>query len=98
MNNLGHVLLWFGVLALMVVHLVWGELPLSMVEVWQALSGKGSSQLAQAVVWDVRVPRMLVAIAAGGLLAWLGMLMQTWFHNPLAGPGVLGVTLSLIHI
>ena len=92
MNNLGHVLLWLVVVALMVVHLVWGELPLSMLEVWKALSGKGSSQLAQTVVWDVRVPRMLVAIAAGGLLAWLGMLMQTWFHNPLAGPGVLGVT------
>jgi iron complex transport system permease protein len=33
-----------------------------------------------------------MAMAAGTSLGWLGLLMQTWFRNPLAGPGVLGIT------
>ena len=49
----------------MVVHLVWGELPLSMLEVWKALSGNEVPNW-EAVVWDV-CSRMLV-VAAGGLL------------------------------
>jgi iron complex transport system permease protein len=31
-------------------------------------------------------------MTSGTLLGWLGLLMQTWFRNPLAGPGVLGIT------
>lgn len=58
--------------------------------VWQGLvSGDG---MPGAIVRDLRLPRVLVAIAAGGGLALSGLLMQTYFHNPLAGPSVLGVT------
>ena len=62
-------------------------------EWWGALCGTGEpSSLHNTILWEVRLPRTLTAIAAGALLGWLGMLLQTWFRNPLAGPGVLGIT------
>ena len=60
---------------------------------WDAVWGKGEpSSLHATILWDVRMPRTLTAMASGVLLGWLGMLLQTWFRNPLAGPGVLGIT------
>jgi len=54
--------------------------------------GEEVNDLHATVLRDVRVPRALMAMAAGTSLGWLGLLMQTWFRNPLAGPGVLGIT------
>ncbi|WP_374118818.1 iron chelate uptake ABC transporter family permease subunit [Allokutzneria sp. A3M-2-11 16] len=47
---------------------------------------------ASLIVWDVRLPRMLLAIAVGAALAAAGALMQTTTRNELAEPGILGVT------
>ena len=44
------------------------------------------------VVRDIRLPRTLLALFAGGSLAVAGLLMQTLFKNPLADPHILGVT------
>lgn len=56
------------------------------------------SQLAQlqnyqrAVITDMRVPRTLLAIMTGALLAQCGAVMQGLFRNPLADPGIIGVS------
>ncbi|WP_245691026.1 FecCD family ABC transporter permease [Sinosporangium album] len=44
------------------------------------------------IVWDVRAPRALLAVAVGAALAVAGALIQILGRNPLAEPGVLGVT------
>ncbi|EAR01606.1 permease protein of iron(III) ABC transporter [Maribacter sp. HTCC2170] len=44
------------------------------------------------IVWNYRVPKALTAILVGGGLALSGLLMQTLFRNPLAGPFVLGIS------
>lgn len=44
------------------------------------------------IIWDLRIPRALMAYGAGAALAVAGLLMQTLFRNPLAGPSVLGIT------
>ncbi len=46
---------------------------------------------AYMVIREVRLPRVLLAMGAGAALSLAGLLMQTVFRNPLAGPGVLGV-------
>jgi len=46
---------------------------------------------AYIVIREVRLPRVLLAMGAGAALSLAGLLMQTVFRNPLAGPGVLGV-------
>jgi iron complex transport system permease protein len=45
-----------------------------------------------AIVWQVRAPRVLVGAFVGAGLAFAGTLMQGLFRNPLASPGVLGVS------
>lgn len=74
------------------LHVFLGEVNMNPREVLAAAWGRPSSELHQTVLWEVRFPRVLTAASSGVLLAWLGLLMQTWFRNPLAGPGVLGIT------
>ena len=85
-----------GVCALLlggfILHLLFGEVPMDWREFREALFGLESSPLHDLVLWEVRIPRAVTALTSGVLLGWLGMLMQTWFRNPLAGPGVLGIT------
>ena len=57
------------------------------------LVGGGSFSLATgAVLWKLRVPRVLTAMIAGGALAASGAQMQAVFRNPLADPHVMGVS------
>ncbi len=44
------------------------------------------------ILWDLRMPRMLAALILGGALGLAGYLLQTFFHNPIAGPFVLGIS------
>lgn len=77
--------------------LMLGSVPLTPGEVVQALVSSGDSrepriELARMIILHVRLPRVLVAAGAGAALSLAGLLMQTVFRNPLAGPGVLGVS------
>lgn len=72
------------------VGLFSGPAGLSPDEQWAALiDGEG---VAGTILWDLRLPRLCMAVLSGGALALAGLLMQTYFKNPLAGPSVLGVT------
>ncbi|WP_116769328.1 FecCD family ABC transporter permease [Maribacter litoralis] len=44
------------------------------------------------IIWEYRLPKALTAIMVGGGLSLSGLLMQTLFRNPLAGPYVLGIS------
>lgn len=46
----------------------------------------------QYIIWNYRIPKAFTAILVGGGLALSGLLMQTLFRNPLAGPFVLGIS------
>ncbi|MFG2085068.1 FecCD family ABC transporter permease [Spirillospora sp. NPDC048824] len=60
-------------------------------EVWRALTGyTGTNE--QLIVRDIRVPRTILAICVGAALGVSGTLVQTLTRNPLAEPGILGVT------
>ncbi|WHT16464.1 iron chelate uptake ABC transporter family permease subunit [Crossiella sp. CA-258035] len=84
-----------GGLALLAVAVVVsigvGANPVAPGEVVRALvSYNGSSD--HLIVWDIRVPRALLAIGVGAALATAGAVIQTLSRNPLAEPGILGVT------
>lgn len=78
-------------LVLAAVGLVVGSADLSLQQVGEALAGRGG-ETVRMIVLQVRLPEVLTAAIAGAGLAASGLLMQTTFHNPLAGPGVLGLT------
>jgi iron complex transport system permease protein len=62
---------------------------------FNSLSSADDSRLApfqQVVVMELRLPRLLLAIAVGAILAQCGAVMQGLFRNPLADPGIIGVS------
>lgn len=58
-----------------------------------SILGKGhADETFSNIVMDVRFPRTLAAAILGGALALSGYLLQTFFHNPIAGPFILGIS------
>lgn len=45
-----------------------------------------------SIFWDLHFPRVMAATIGGIALAWSGLMMQTLFRNPLAGPFLIGIT------
>jgi len=78
-------------IVLFVLHLCIGPVAIPVDEVWSALFGHGSSTTIR-IIHSVRLPEAITATLAGGGLAACGLLMQTLFRNPLAGPSVLGLS------
>lgn len=75
---------------LMLAALAVGDLPLSPARIWAGLLHR--DELAATVIWNIRLPRLLVALAVGAALAASGLVMQAYFRNSLASPGLLGVS------
>ncbi|GAA3814314.1 iron chelate uptake ABC transporter family permease subunit [Sphaerisporangium flaviroseum] len=78
------------VLCLLSIALGARSIPLD--QVVQALLGRSPSRLVENVVWSVRVPRTALGLTAGAALGLSGALMQALTRNPLADPGLLGVS------
>lgn len=68
-----------------------GSVRLSPAEVLQTLTGSGSEQW-NTILWNIRIPRVLLALIIGANLAVSGALLQAVMHNPLADPGLTGVS------
>jgi iron complex transport system permease protein len=81
-------LLLLGVLA--IASLGIGDMRLSPVRIVAGLLHR--DELAATILWNIRLPRLLVATLVGAGLASSGLVMQAYFRNSLASPGLLGVT------
>lgn len=68
-----------------------GRYGLSIADILDALLHPNAGTAASNVVWHVRLPRILLALLAGGGLALSGAAFQALFANPLAAPDTLGV-------
>ncbi len=68
-----------------------GSTPLGVSRVLAALLG-GASAGDRVVVWEIRLPRAVAALVAGAALGASGAALQGLLRNPLAEPGVLGVS------
>ncbi|BDU70876.1 FecCD family ABC transporter permease [Mesoterricola silvestris] len=68
-----------------------GDSNLGPTALLRALVGRGD-ELDRTILWDLRLPRTLVGLAVGAGLAASGVTMQAFFRNPLASPGLLGVS------
>lgn len=70
-----------------------GSVSIPFKEILQTLSGQFASKESwQTIVLDFRLPKAITAVLVGSGLSVCGLLMQTLFRNPLAGPFVLGVS------
>ena len=78
------------VLGLMAANIFAGSARMSFSQVWNILiTGEGENA---AIVWNIRLPRLLATFILGGALSLSGFLLQTFFGNPIAGPFVLGIS------
>ncbi len=83
--------------ASVVVSLALGSEPLRLTGVWETVLARlggaaGPDPVYDAIVWDLRAPRVLMAAVVGAGLAVAGAVMQTLVRNPLADPYLLGVS------
>ncbi len=76
-----------------ILNLLLGSVEIPAGAIIDILLGRGSeSAIWENIVMKSRVPQSLTAMMAGAGLAVSGLLMQTVFRNPLAGPSVLGIS------
>ena len=79
-------------LSLFAANLLYGSIDIPVTDVWAVLSGSaGEGSRWYAVIMDVRLPQAITALLAGAAISVAGLVLQTLFNNPLAGPEVLGV-------
>jgi iron complex transport system permease protein len=71
------------------LSLLWGRYPKTGLIGWQQLAG---DEIAQRLVLNLRLPRLLIGLLLGMVLSAAGMVLQLLFSNPLVEPGFLGVS------
>ena len=88
----GFIILGVLLLILLVLNVAIGSSKMTLSQVLQILFTRQGDN--SAIVWNIRLPRLLTAALLGGALAVSGFLLQTFFGNPIAGPFVLGISSS----
>ena len=79
-------------MALVAANLLVGAVKIPATEVWHILCGDDNIKRSwQYIVLESRVPQAVTATLCGACLAVSGLMLQTAFRNPLAGPGIFGV-------
>lgn len=86
-------LVGMGLLVLFIVNISFGSISIPFYKVFSTLFGQGDTQdTLYSIIWQLRIPKAVTCIVAGAALSIGGLLMQTLFRNPLAGPDVLGLS------
>lgn len=83
---------WALLAVVTLVSLGLGSVHISPGEIVALLAGRTESDSFSTILWDVRLPRVLLALLVGASIAVSGALLQTVMGNPLADPGLTGVT------
>lgn len=92
-NTLLFAILILGLVFLFLLNISWGAVSIPIQEIINSLTGAGSSKSSwEYIIINYRLPKAIVAILVGMGLSISGLLMQTLFRNPLAGPYVLGLS------
>lgn len=82
----------FTIIILFALNLVFGAVKIPIGAVVDIVTGKCSEHASwNYIVLQSRLPQAITAMLCGGALAVSGLLLQTAFHNPLAGPSIFGI-------
>lgn len=81
-----------SVICLLVASLFIGAVHIEPLQVLDALLRKGNDDAINFIILGSRFPQAITALLAGAALAVSGLMMQTMFRNPLAGPSILGIS------
>lgn len=86
LNFLGIFIIY---IIIILASLILGDENLSLAQIYEAFWGK--NELLSTIVFDLRMPRIIMAILIGMLLASSGAITQTVFSNPIADPYIIGI-------
>ncbi len=90
--------IWFSLLGVAIIllgvaNILLGSVSIPVADILSILLGdESASRVWRTIILKSRLPQALTAVMAGAGLAVSGLLMQTVFRNPLAGPSVLGIS------
>lgn len=87
---LAFLVLGIGTVVLVILNICIGTVEIPFMDILQSIAGKSVDN--ERILWDIRMPRTFAALLLGGALGLAGYLLQTFFHNPIAGPFVLGIS------
>jgi iron complex transport system permease protein len=96
-RNNNKTLLFFLSLSILVIvafilDIAIGSANITMGSFIKTIFGQITDESTKYIIFETRMPRAVTAIVVGGGLSLSGLLLQTLFHNPLAGPYVLGIS------
>ncbi|KQL20130.1 FecCD family ABC transporter permease [Cytobacillus solani] len=86
-----YIICFLLVIASILYGLATGSVQLSINEIWAGLTEKNQT-LEHQIVWNLRLPRILTGMLVGMCLAVAGGLLQGIMRNPLADPGIIGIS------
>ncbi|MFT5077426.1 MAG: iron complex transport system permease protein, partial [Flavobacteriaceae bacterium] len=86
------IIMLLALVVFFILNISLGSVSIPFKDVISSLLGSSSKESWHYIIIDYRLPKSLTAIITGGGLAVAGLLMQTLFRNPLAGPFVLGLS------
>lgn len=89
------VVLSLGLILLFAANLMFGAVQIPIEDVVQILTNSTTDAIKPSwvyIVLDSRFPQAITALLVGGALAVSGLMLQTLFRNPLAGPSILGIS------
>ncbi|MCW5934102.1 MAG: iron ABC transporter permease [Fimbriimonadia bacterium] len=86
------ILLMAALFGSLLLSLTLGAVPLTLKELWFALTHRAADSPSSAILWELRLPRALLAVVVGGALGATGAAFQGLLRNPLADPYIVGVS------
>ena len=86
------VVITLAIIALFVINIIYGSVKIPINSIIDIFSGNDEvNESWEYIILQTRLPQALTAILCGGALAVSGLLLQTAFCNPLAGPSIFGI-------
>lgn len=85
------ILLVVAAVIVMCMAILFGDHPISLRDMMDAVTGRSTGVATWQILLDVRLPRVVMAFLVGAALGVTGAIMQTVLRNPLAEPGLIGV-------
>ena len=85
--------LLLGLIVCFIINISLGSVSISVIDTVKVILDSDIGQSSNSyIIWNYRIPKALTAVLVGSGLSLSGLLMQTLFRNPLAGPYVLGIS------
>lgn len=88
-----YIILGIALPILFIANILYGAVTIPVELIWNILTGSDATDPSlKIIIMESRLPGAITALLSGSALAISGLLLQTLFRNPLAGPSILGIS------